>query len=106
MKYFTKIAGRKRKGSSLKREVGKGFAMGAISGLAHAAVTHPIEHKLYGKTTGMGYWKHLGFRGAKAALATSATLGTFHFLNTLSKRRKARSTKVNNQIKKYKRKYK
>ena len=54
--YLAKTSARKRKRkNSLRREGIKGFALGAVSGLAHAAVTHPIEHKLYGKSTGMGY---------------------------------------------------
>ena len=94
MKYFEKIAGK-----NWKKEGLKGFGFGAAAGLVHAAVTHPIEHKLYGKGTGMGFWKHFAFRGVKSGLATGASLGTFHFLNTVSKRRKSRSKRVNNRLK-------
>ena len=98
MKYFKKEATKRRKKKSWKSEGLKGFALGAVSGLAHAAVTHPIEHKLYGKATGMNWGKHLMFRGGKAALATSATLGTYHFLNTLSNRRKKKFNKHSQNV--------
>ena len=94
MKFFEKIAER-----NWKREGLKGFGFGAAAGMVHAAVTHPIEHKLYGKSTGLSWGKHLALRGVKSALATGASLGTYHFLNNISKRRKAKSARVNRRLK-------
>ena len=95
MKYFIKLARRRKNNDSWK-----GLTYGAAGGAAAAIVTHPVEHSLYGQ--GKNVWKHLGARVFKAGLASGAGFGTYHFLNTLSKRRKSRVNKVNTQMKKFK----